>query len=139
MMPNFIDRPYVRKAGNVGLVNTTGGNDLLHALPVATTAVVTAARSAIISKIMAYNNTGANVTLQFGTLNRAAAPAFVQLLPTLVALNGFDNEWEEDEIPAVEFMSWPQLTAAGRLGDIYVLASVALPLLIQIEVLEYGG
>jgi hypothetical protein len=131
------ERAYIIKAGNAGLVTTTAGNDLLHTLPIATTAAVTGARSAIITKIMAYNNTGANVTLQFGTLNRAAAPAFVQLLPTLVAINGFDNEWIETEIPAVEFMSWPQLTAAGRLGDIYVLASVAA-VLVLIEVKEIG-
>ena len=135
MMPN--DRAYVLKVGNAGLVTTTAGNDLLHTLPLATTLAITAARSAVITKIMAYNNTGGNVTLQIGTLNRAAAPAFVQLLPTLVAINGFDNEWMETEIPAVEFMSWPQLTAAGRLGDIYVLASVAA-VLVLIEVKEIG-
>ncbi len=142
MMP--IDKAYDLKPNNVGtiagtnIVTTTAGPDLLHTLPVATTAGVTAARSAVITKIMAYNNTGANVTLAFGTLNRAGAPAFVQLLPTLVAINGLDNEWIEAEIPVVEFMSWPQLTAAGRIGDIYVQAS-AIGVLITLELKEYGG
>jgi len=53
----------VRKAGNAGLVTTTGGNDLTHTMPTG--------RTGKIVKILAYNNTGANVTLQFGTLDRA--------------------------------------------------------------------
>ncbi len=142
MMPNM--RPYIIKPNNVGtvagtnIVTTTAGNDLLHTLPVATVAGVTAARSAVITKIMAYNPNGANVTLAIGTLNRAGAPAFVQLLPTLIAIGVMDNEWEEVNIPAVEFMSWPQLTAAGRTGDIYVLASLA-GVLITLELREFGG
>ena len=136
-MPDVL-KPGIVKAGNAGLVTTTAGNDLCHTIGVASI-LNTIARSAIITKIMAYNNTGAPVTLQFGTLNRnPAGAAFVQLLPTLVAINTLDNEWAEDEIPAVEFMSWPQLTAAGRTGDIYVLASAAA-VLVQIEVREFGG
>ncbi len=136
MNPN--DRPYIIEPNNGGLVVTTGGNDLLHTLAVATTVAVTGARSAVIIKILAYNNTGGDVTLQFGTLNRAGAPAFVQLLPVLVAVNGLDNEWNEDYIPGVEFKSYPQLTAAGRLGDIYVLASAAA-VQIVLELKSYGA
>jgi hypothetical protein len=134
-------RPFIRKAGNQGLVIMTAGNDLLHIMPLPTSVAAgqqTGARSAAIVKICCYNNTGANVTLSFGTLNRAGAPAFVPLLPLLVAINTFDNEWEEDEIPFVEFMNWPIATAAGRTGDIYCLCSAAGPT-VSIEVHEFGG
>ncbi len=133
----FTERPSISKAGNAGLIITTGGNDLCHTLPVASFANG-AARSAVITKITAYNNTGANVTLSFGTLDRTPAGGlFVALLPLRVAINGLDNEWLERQIPAVEFISWPQPTAAGRIGDIYVLASAAL-VVVQIEVKEFG-
>jgi len=136
-MPRLqVERAYIISGGNAGLVATTGGNDLLHTMAIASTPGTTGARSAAISKIMAYNNTGANVTLQFGTLNRAGAPAFVQMIPTLVAINTLDNEWDEEDIPFYEFMSWPQLTAAGRTGDIYVLASAAA-VLVAIELKVY--
>ncbi len=129
----------IRKANNAGLAATTaGGNVLLHTLPVATT-VNSAPRSAYIRKIMAYNNTGGLVTLQFGTLNRnPAGAAFVALFPLLAAINGLDNEWLEWEIPAIEFISWPALTAAGRTGDIYVLAATAA-VQISLEVEEFGA
>jgi len=120
----------IRKAGNAGLVTATGGNDLLHTMP--------SGRTGKIVKIMAYNATGANVTLQFGTLDRATPAAFVQLLPTLVAINGFDNVWEEDEIPSVEFASNATTGANGRTGDIYVLASAA-GVVVSIEVEEEGA
>jgi hypothetical protein len=136
MNPN--DRPYIIKANNAGLVTTTNpGPDLLHTLPVATVAAQTGARHAIITKIMAYNNTGGDVTLTFGTLNRAGAPAFVALMPAFVAIDTFDNEWEEKEIPAIEFISYPQLTSAGRIGDIYVSAGAA-GVVIVLEVKEIG-
>jgi len=87
---------------------------------------------------MAYNDTGANVTLQFGTLDRQAIPAFVQLLPELVAQNTLDNEWTEWDLPAVEFAPNTALLAAGRTGNIYVLASAAL-VDVVIEVKEKGA
>ena len=118
-------RNSIRKAGNAGLVTTTAGNDLLHTLPIAV--VPRGPRTAIITKILAYNNTGGNVTLQFGTLDRTVAGAlFVQLLPTLVAIDPFDNEWLEAEIPPIEFASDTTVGVNGRVGDIYVLASAAL-------------
>lgn len=128
----------IRKAGNAGLV-TTGGpgvNDLCHDLVLV--ANVTNPRTAIIKKIMAYNNAGANATLRFGTLDRQAVPAFVPLLPPLYLINTFDAEWTEDEIPAVEFASNIGLLAAGRNGSIYVLCS-AIGVLVSIEVEEFGA
>ena len=119
------------KGGSAGLVATTGGNDLLHTL--------STGRTAKITKILAYNNTGANVTLQFGTLDRTAPPgAFVQLLPSLVSINGLDNEWTEEDLPAIEFASDTSAGAAGRTGNIYVLASAA-GVDVVIEVREKGA
>ena len=117
-------RDAIRKAGNAGLVIMTAGNDLLHTLPTGTAPV--SGKSAIITKILAYNDTGANVTLQFGTLDLVAPIAnFVQLLPILVAIDTLDNEWGESDIPAIEFIANTTAGANGRLGDIYVLASAA--------------
>lgn len=112
-------------AGNAGVFTTTAGNDLLHQLPTN--------RSARLWKIMCYNNTGGNVTLQFGTLNNAAA--FVALLPLFVAINGFDNTWSQADIPDEEWRLDSSAGAAGRTGDIYVLASAAA-VTVAISVME---
>ena len=59
-MPDIL-RPGINKVGNAcisGPVTTTGGNDLLHTMPTASTTNVTGGRSAIITKIMDYNNSG---------------------------------------------------------------------------------
>jgi len=128
-----MDRVGIRKANNTTIfpAGTTGGNDLLHAMPLN--------RTGRITKVLAYNNTGANVTLQFGTLDRTVPVAlFVQLLPDLVVLNTWDNEWAEADLPPVEFASDTSLAAAGRTGDIYVLASAAAVLVI-LEVEEFGA
>lgn len=140
-----MDRIGIRKAGNAGLVPTTAPaapapGDLLHTMP---TRAIAGPRTARITKIVAYNNTGANVPLLFGTNDRAAVPAFVQLLPDLVAINGFDNEWTEEEIPAVEWMSDETVLAAGRTGNIHVVAGTVLVpvagVIVSIEVEEYGS
>lgn len=137
-----MDRIGIRKAGNAGLVTSTAtaNGDLLHALP---TLAIAGPRTCRITKILAYNNTGANLPLLFGTRDRSVAPLFVQLLPDLVAINGFDNEWPEEEIPAVEFAADTSLLTAGRLGDIYVVVgTVAVPVagvIISIEVEEFGA
>jgi hypothetical protein len=100
-------------------------------------------RSARITKIVAYNNTGADVPLLFGTNNRAVVAAFVQLLPALVAIDTLDNEWQEEEIPAVEWVSNESALAAGRTGDIRVVAgTVAIPVagvFVTIEIEEFGA
>lgn len=124
-------RKGIVKPGNAGVVPTTGGGiaDRCHILALG--------RSLVITKIMAYNPTAANVTLQFGTMDRVV-PTFVPLFPLLVAISLLDNEWLEEEIPVVEFISWPQVTAAGRTGDVWVIGSAAL-VQVQIEVREIGG
>jgi len=133
----------IRKAGNAGLMTTTApapphGGDLLHTMPTVTI------RTARIVKINAYNNTGANVPLLFGTNDRnVALAAFVQLLPTLVAIDTLDNEWTEADLPAIEFASNRTPTAAGRTGDIYIVAgTVAVPvagIIVSIEIEEFGS
>lgn len=125
----------IRKPNSAGLVVTTAGNDLVHTLGANRSG---ATRTAIIKKILAYNNTGGNVTLQFGTQDNAVAPAFVQLLPELVAINGLENVWTEDGIPAVEFSVDTTAGAAGAEGNVYVLASAA-GVNVRIEVEEYGA
>ena len=91
-------RASIRKPNSEGLVTATGGNDLMHTLGRNRSGVH---RTAIIRKIMAYNNTGANVTIQLGTRDGTApAPLFVAYLPVLLVLNGMENIWGEEHIPA---------------------------------------
>ncbi len=134
------DRIGIRKAGNAGLVPTTaGGPDLLHTIALMTVQTVTfPSRTFIIRKIMWSNNTGANTTLAIGTRN--ATPANVQMLPTILALNGFDGELGEADLPAVEFTSGtPTAAAAARWdGNAYVVCPAA-GVLILVEVEEYGA
>ena len=137
------ERIGIRKASNYGglvpLLITTGGNDLLHAIALTTIAQQTfPARSFVIRKIMWSNNTGVNATLRIGTLN--GTPAFVALLPTILALNGFDGELTEEELPGVEFITASALAAAAVRydGSAYVLASVA-GVLVAAEIEEFGA
>lgn len=142
VMPSLILRAGIRKPNSAGLVTTTGTvgvpvADLVHTLGINRSG---ARRSAIIRKITAYNNTGGNVPLQFGTQDSAAVPAFVQLLPDLVALNTLDNVWGEDEIPVVEFAINRSLLAVGREGNIYVSSlGAAAGVVVVIEVEEFGS
>ena len=123
-----VNLPGIRMGNNQGLVTITAGNDLCH--------ILSRGRKAVIRKIMAFN-TGGNVTLQFGTLN--ATPAFVALLPIFVAIGaGMDTEWLETEIPYFEFELNTSAGAAYRLGDIYVLGSIATVTL-SLEIEEFGA
>lgn len=125
----------IRKANNQpiaarGLVTTTAGPDLCHTLPTG--------RTARIRKIMAYNNTGAGVTLIFGTQTNAVAPGWIPLLPTLLAINGLENVWLEEDLPPVEFVPDTSALAAGLTGNILVQAS-AVGVLIRLEIEEIGA
>ena len=139
------ERIGIRKAGNAGLVTTTGGNDLLHTQALMTVQTVTfPSRTFIIRKIMWYvPNALGNVTLDIGTLN--ATPAQVNLLPTILCLAGFDGELGEAELPFVEFIAAaPTEVAALRFdGNAYVVslaAGVAVAgVLVSIEVEEFGA
>jgi len=57
------------------------------------------ARTVILRKVYIWNNTGANAQVQIG---QGPLPALGALYPVFYALNGFDNQWTEDEIPEVE-------------------------------------
>jgi len=139
------DRISIRKAGNAGLVTTTGGNDLLHTQALTTVQTITfPARTFVIRKIMWFVPAAlGNVTLDIGTLN--AVPALVPLLPTILCLAGFDGELGEADLPAVEFIAAaPLAVAAVRFdGNAYVLSQAAgVPVagvLVAIEVEEFGA
>lgn len=131
----------LRKAGNAGLVTTTAGPDLLHTIKTVTVQQVSFTLPYQIKKIMWYNNTGGNATIQIGTLS--GTPAFVALLPTILAINTFDGEMREDDLPCIEFLSTPGaasgvVAANQRNGNAYVQCS-AVGVLITIEVEEYGA
>ena len=102
---------------SAGLVTTTAvaTGDLVHTLSVGA--------SAKIRKIMWSNNTGANMTLIFGTNTNAGV--FAPLFPTITAINGFDGELTEDEIPEVIFNVDRTPAPLGATGLIYVLSSAA--------------
>ena len=78
-------------------------------------------RTVIVRKVMIYNNTGADAVVQIGVGD------FTRILPSFFALDTFDNEWIEDDLPAVE-------TGA----DLMVQSSVA-GVLVQIEVESIGA
>jgi hypothetical protein len=122
-MPFTSEMALLRRSGSAGLVTATAGPDLLHLLPVG--------RSLRVVKIVAFNNTGADVLFQLGTVNNAGA--FVPLLPQMLAIDTMENIWNEDDIPAVEF----QLTtfAPGSTGSVY-LQSAAVGIILCIEVEE---
>ena len=139
------DRIGIRKAGNAGLVTTTGVNNLLHTQALTTIqGIAFPARTFIIRKIMWYVPLAlGNVTLDIGTLN--ATPALVALLPTILCLAGFDGELGEADLPAVEFIA-ATATAAVAVrfdGNAYVLSQAAgvgvAGVLVAIEVEEYGA
>jgi hypothetical protein len=126
----------IRIQNSAGLVTTTAGNDLVHTLGTNRSGV---RRTAIIRKIMAYNNTGGNAVLLFGT--RDTVPNFVQMFPALLALNGMDNEWTEDQIPMVPFTvvtTVPAVAVNNREGNIWLLASAAL-VVVTLEIEEFGS
>lgn len=124
-------RQGIRTPNNQGLITTAlapGGPDLCHILP--------NNRTAVIRKIMWYNNTGANITLIFGTVDNAVVPGWIPLFPTLLAINGVAGGEEEAFIPAIEFRNNRAALAAGWTGDIWVLAS-AINCLLVLEIEEF--
>jgi hypothetical protein len=125
-MKNGIIKANNQPIATRGLLTTTGGLDLLHTLP--------NNRTAKIIKIMFYQNTGANVTLIFGTSTNLGVA--VPLFPTILAISGIPDFITLDELPDVEFI--PDLTAgaAGLTGNIFVTASAAA-CLVRLTVEEY--
>jgi len=118
-------------ANNQGLVATLiGGNDLLHTL--------STGRTARICKIFAWNDSGANVVLQFGT--NTNVPAFVQRLPDMLALNNIENIWWEIDLPRYIFAIDNRAGALGQTGDIRVNTNpLTANIDIMLEIEEYGA
>lgn len=122
----------IRKANNIGLVSTTivATGNVCHTMPTASPTTV------VIRKIMWSNNTGAPVTLIFGTRDNVAPAGWVPLFPTITCINSFDGELTEEEIPEIEFAVDGRAGVAGMTGDIAVLASAA-GVLVRLEVEEF--
>jgi hypothetical protein len=79
-------------------------------------------KTLIVKKIWIYSNVGACV-VQIGT---GLAAAFAQLIPPMLAVNGVESLWQEEEIPCQEANA-----------DLTVQSSV-LGCLVQVEVEEIG-
>lgn len=121
----------VRKANNAGLVLivAAGVPALLHTMP---TSMPTTAK---IRKVVAYNGAGVATLLQIGYVTLAAA--WVQTLPSLLCLAGFENIWNEADLANYEFR--PDTTlVTGTLGDIMaqISAFVAGQVQVRLEVEE---
>ena len=117
-----------RRGNDAGLVTTTGGGaeDLLHTKPLG--------RKVSIKKVMWYNPGVANVNILIGSYNTAGA--FVQVLPTIIAVPTLSGSLLEEELPSVSFVL--DTAGAGTTGDIYVQdATVGGGLLIRLEVDEH--
>lgn len=82
----------------------------------------TVARTVILRKIWAYSIVG-NCVVQIGT---GLAPVFAQIIPPLLVVNNFDNQWAEDQIPEVEVNA-----------NLTVQSDIAL-VQVQVEVEEIG-
>lgn len=117
-----------------GLVITLGAAsiDLIHLVPVG--------RSFYVTKIMWYQVTGVNLTLVFGTLSNAPAPAMVPMFPTQLAINGIPGELLEEELVGVEFMLNSQAAPNGWDGSLYIESYAAgvitAGVMISVEVAE---
>ena len=101
-----------------GLVISLGAlsADIIHSCP--------AGGSFYVTKIMWYQATGANVTLNFETLSNAPLPLPVVMFPTQLAITGMPGGLTEDELTGVEFMLNSDLVA-GWDGNLIVTATLA--------------
>lgn len=75
-------------------------------------------RTVILRKIIAYSNVG-NAVMDIGT---GLAAAFARFIPSLLVLNGLDNEWIEEEIPEVEVNA--NITVQSSVLGIQVMVEV---------------
>lgn len=106
----------IRKTSAVVVSPVTGAAAALLAIP--------AGRSAIIRKIMWFNNCAADSDLSIG---QGLAAAFVAALPVIHTLDGFTGTLEEDELPAVEFQytaALPAITFESTVAGIQVVIEV---------------
>jgi len=75
-------------------------------------------RTVIVRKIIAYNLSGGNATLDIGI---GLAP-LVNILPTFFIVNGMTDAWPEDDIPEVEVAA--DLTLQSTPAGVYVQVEV---------------
>lgn len=89
--------------------------------------------TAIIRKLTIFNNQGAPVTVQIGYTPTSGS--FTKQLPDFYAINGQDNEWTEDQLPAYEFPSQAS-NASTTIIQVQASAAAAAPndVRVQIEV-----
>ena len=90
----------------------------------ATQYILSPGRVAVVRKVMVRNRSGNTTHLQLGT---GLGGLFAARLPGFVAVNGFDGEWTEAQIPEVEFGAdiTAQVSAAGAApADVEVLIEV---------------
>lgn len=76
-----------------------------------------------LKKVMARNNGGGAIFLSLGT---GLGGAFAAVLPPVMLVNNMDNEWQEVEIPNVEF--FVDLTAT-----LPVLAAGSVDIMVEVE------
>ncbi len=127
-MNRDITKRGVYVANSAGLVTITAAaaGDLVHLISFGASGNIglsTVRVMARIRKILWYNNSGAVITLIFGTRDNAGA--FVALFPPIACVNGLHDGLTEDQIPDVRFQQDVTAGAAGRTGDIYVVSSAA--------------
>jgi len=104
-------------------VNITVGGAVGAAIPTLLYALGTG-RTALLKKVTAYNGQAADTVLQIGT--GADAASFAPEIPARRCIAGFDNNWNEEELPNHKFVA-----------DIYGLPLVQ-PVQVQLE-LEIEG
>lgn len=112
--------------------------------------VLSTGRRAIIRKIMWNNRTGGDGFLRVGYNDLTPAPGgpnFVQVLPDILMLAGFDGELAEEDLPicgnTLEGFQVDTTPVAGTFGNIMLESTVgaAIPNNVQVtlEVEEFGA
>lgn len=102
-----------------GIVLTLGAAsaDIIHVCPLG--------KSFYVTKIMWYQNTGANIQMIFATLSNAPVPVPVPMFPVQQAINGIPGGLNEDDLVGVEFMLNSNAAPLGWDGNLYVTSSAA--------------
>lgn len=116
----------IRKTSAVVVSPVTGAAIALY--------TITPGRSAVIKKIMWYNNLGAVSVLSIG---QGLAGVFVAALPAIHTIQPFHGFLAEDELPHVEFQIVPVIGVAAAMPDITFESTVAgLEVVIEVEETE---
>ena len=113
------ERNGIRDASLVASVTAANTATLVYTLPYD-------GQTAIIRKVMVNNRQSAPVTVTFGT---DLSSTFAAQLPGLYAINGQDNEWTQDQLPAYEWSSAINVevtAAAASPNDVQVMIEVEL-------------